>query len=90
MDRPDWTSDTVDPHQPSAARMYDFDLGGSHDFASDRGLAQKFREFFPDGQQIAQANRVHPGLTRVVEWRPAEVPGDPSDCGNYDAAGWKR
>ncbi|MFI5953628.1 SAM-dependent methyltransferase [Cryptosporangium sp. NPDC051539] len=64
MESPDWTSDTVDPDQPSAARMYDYYLGGSHNFASDRELARRVLEVFPDGQLIAQANRafLHRGV----------------------------
>lgn len=64
MDRPDWASDTVDPDQPSAARMYDYYLGGSHNFASDRELAQKVLAVIPDGAQLAQANRsfLHRGV----------------------------
>ena len=57
MDRPDWVSDTVDPGQPSAARMYDYYLGGSHNFASDREMASQVLDLFPDGRLLAQANR---------------------------------
>ncbi|TQS45437.1 SAM-dependent methyltransferase [Cryptosporangium phraense] len=64
MESPDWTSDTVDPDQPSAARMYDYYLGGSHNFASDRELARQVLELFPDGPLLAQANRgfLHRGV----------------------------
>lgn len=69
VDRPDWTSDSVDPDQPSAARMYDYYLGGSHNFASDRELAQRALALFPDGQAIAQANRafLHRGVRYLVD-----------------------
>ncbi|GAA3399206.1 SAM-dependent methyltransferase [Cryptosporangium minutisporangium] len=69
MDRPDWVSDTVDPDQPSAARMYDYYLGGSHNFASDREMARKALALFPDGQLAAQANRafLHRGVRYLLD-----------------------
>jgi hypothetical protein len=35
-DRPSWAPVEVDPTRPSVARVYDFYLGGSHNFESDR------------------------------------------------------
>jgi hypothetical protein len=69
VDRPDWLSDTVDPDQPSAARMYDYYLGGSHNFASDRELASRVLQLFPDGQLMAQANRafLHRGVRYLLD-----------------------
>ena len=40
MDRPAWAPDGVDMQQPSPARMYDALLGGSHNFAVDRGSSR--------------------------------------------------
>ena len=37
--------------------MYDYYLGGAHNFAVDRNLASQVLALFPDGQLIAQANR---------------------------------
>jgi hypothetical protein len=55
--RPVWAPDHVDIDTPSAARMYDFYLGGSHNFAADRALAQEYMRVLPDMPQIARAQR---------------------------------
>src|SRR6266568_4420276 len=39
--RPDWVPETIDVEQPSAARIYDYLLGGSHNFAADRDVARQ-------------------------------------------------
>ncbi len=57
MDRPDWVPPTIDIEQPSAARMYDYFLGGSHNFAVDRELANRILEIGPDAPVVAQLNR---------------------------------
>ncbi|GAA0233021.1 SAM-dependent methyltransferase [Cryptosporangium japonicum] len=57
MNDPDWAAQHIDPNQPSAARMYDYYLGGSHNFASDRQAAAKVLELLPDAPLMAQANR---------------------------------
>ena len=49
---------------PSAARMYDYYLGGAHNFTADREAAAKVLEIFPDASRIAQANRAF--LRRAV------------------------
>jgi hypothetical protein len=54
---PDWAAEHIDTNQPSAARMYDYYLGGSHNFASDREAAAKVLELLPDAPLMAQANR---------------------------------
>jgi SAM-dependent methyltransferase len=56
-DRPGWAPDHVDIETPSAARMYDYYLGGSHNFAADRELAEEYIEVLPDMPQIARAQR---------------------------------
>ena len=55
--RPAWAPDEVDIERPSAARMYDFYLGGSYNFAADRALAEENLRNWPDMPQIARANR---------------------------------
>ncbi|MFG1922027.1 SAM-dependent methyltransferase [Cryptosporangium sp. NPDC048952] len=57
MNDPDWAAQNIDTNQPSAARMYDYYLGGSHNFASDRQAAGKVLELLPDAPLMAQANR---------------------------------
>ncbi|GAA2015559.1 SAM-dependent methyltransferase [Catenulispora yoronensis] len=52
-----WTPDDVDIERPSVARMYDYFLGGSHNFASDRDLAKQAQEVFPDAPHVVRANR---------------------------------
>ncbi|BCB83970.1 SAM-dependent methyltransferase [Phytohabitans suffuscus] len=57
MRRPDWAPETIDIDRPSAARMYDYFLGGSHNFAVDREAAQAMIAAVPEAPLIAQANR---------------------------------
>ena len=46
-----------DPDKPSAARVYDYLLGGKDNFAADRDAAAKLLEALPDAAQAAKANR---------------------------------
>lgn len=55
--RPRWVPEHVDIDVPSAARMYDYYLGGSHNFAADRELAEEYMRVLPDMPQIARAQR---------------------------------
>jgi hypothetical protein len=57
MRRPDWAPETIDIDRPSAARMYDYFLGGSHNFAVDREAAQAMIAAVPETPLLAQANR---------------------------------
>jgi hypothetical protein len=52
----DWARD-VDIDRPSAARMYDYYLGGSHNFAVDRQAAEQVVQAIRNVRQIAAANR---------------------------------
>ena len=47
----------VDPGVPAPARMYDYFLGGTHNFESDRAAASKVRETIPEVIDAAWANR---------------------------------
>ncbi|WP_088976919.1 SAM-dependent methyltransferase [Micromonospora coxensis] len=51
------TAPTDAEHAPNVARMYDYFLGGCHNFAADRAAAEKILEIFPDTGIAAQANR---------------------------------
>jgi S-adenosyl methyltransferase len=62
--RADWIPDSIDVEIPSAARMYDYLLGGSHNFAVDRALVEKGIEIDPEGRRIAIMNRAF--LRRAV------------------------
>jgi hypothetical protein len=47
----------VDIEQPSVARVYDYYLGGSHNFAADRAFAAKVMAALPSIQSVIQENR---------------------------------
>jgi O-methyltransferase involved in polyketide biosynthesis len=61
----DWARG-VDIDTPSAARMYDYYLGGGHNFAADRQAADAVIAAIPDLPRIAQANRAF--LRRAVRF----------------------
>jgi hypothetical protein len=48
---------TVEPDKASPARVYDWFLGGSHNFAVDREVAAKAVELLPEVPDMARANR---------------------------------
>ncbi|HEV2635810.1 MAG TPA: SAM-dependent methyltransferase [Actinocrinis sp.] len=58
--RPAWAPDEIDIERPSAARMYDYYLGGSYNFAADRALAEENMRAWPDMPHITRANRAYP------------------------------
>ena len=62
--RPAWVPDEIDVELPSVARMYDYLLGGLHNFAADRALAQEAMRVFPDAPHVVRANRAF--LRRAV------------------------
>ena len=64
--RPAWAPGEVDIETPSTARMYDYYLGGSHNFAADRELAEQAMAVWPDARHFAMANRAC--LRRVVRY----------------------
>jgi SAM-dependent methyltransferase len=64
MERPQWAPQTIDIERPSVARMYDYYLGGSHNFAVDRAAAQQMIAAVPEAPLMAQANRAF--LRRAV------------------------
>jgi hypothetical protein len=55
--RPVWAPAEIDIERPSVARMYDYFLGGSHNFAADRELAERAMSVFPDAPHVVRANR---------------------------------
>ena len=60
----------IDPNKPSPARIYDFWLGGSQNFAVDRQVGQRAIDALPGLQAGARANRAF--LGRVVHQLTAE------------------
>lgn len=57
--------------RPNVARMYDYYLGGFHNFASDRAAAEQVLSIFPDTPVAAQTNRHF--LRRAVRHLAAEA-----------------
>src|SRR3954467_401154 len=57
---------SVDPNRPSAARIYDYYLGGTHNFAVDRAVAERAFALVPAIPRIARANRAF--LRRAVRY----------------------
>jgi hypothetical protein len=52
-----WSPAGIDTGLPSAARVYDYLLGGGHNFAADRELAELFLRAQPNARAIARHNR---------------------------------
>jgi len=69
MERPAWAPQGIDISVPSVSRMYDFYLGGSHNFEVDREAARKAMEFLPGLPKIMQANRAF--MRRAVRYAVA-------------------
>jgi hypothetical protein len=59
-----WVPEDVPLDKPNAARMYDYYLGGSHNFASDRDAAEQAISIYPEFPLIMRANRAF--LRRAV------------------------
>jgi hypothetical protein len=61
----------IDASVATAARMYDYWLGGHNNFAADRRAALKISELLPEAPALAQANRAF--LGRVVRFLAGEA-----------------
>jgi hypothetical protein len=61
-----WVPAGIDVERPSAARVYDFYLGGSHNFAADRQMARQAVALWPELPLIMRANRAF--LRRAVRF----------------------
>lgn len=70
MERPAWAPRGIDISVPSVSRIYDFYLGGSHNFEADREAARRAMEFMPGLPKIMQANRAF--MRRAVRFAAAE------------------
>jgi hypothetical protein len=62
-ENPDWVPPGVDTIVPNAARVYDYWLDGSHNFAVDRIMGDKVQQTMPD---IRDAVRIHRSFLRRV------------------------
>ncbi|MER7080537.1 S-adenosyl methyltransferase [Saccharopolyspora kobensis] len=56
----------IDLEKPNAARVYDYYLGGDHNFAVDRQMAEEAIAMWPDLPLVMQANRAF--LRRAVQF----------------------
>ncbi|MCT2591682.1 SAM-dependent methyltransferase [Streptomyces sp. N2-109] len=70
MERPAWAPQGIDLTVPSVSRMYDYYLGGSHNFEVDREAGRKAIEGWPGVPKIAQANRAF--MRRAVGYAVGE------------------
>ncbi len=61
-----WVPPGIDLTRASAARMYDYYLGGAHNFEVDRQVARQVLELYPTASLMAQANRAF--LHRAVRY----------------------
>jgi hypothetical protein len=57
MTRPSWAPDDIDLDRPSASRVYDYFVGGMHNFEIDRQLARQIEAFTPNVAETMRANR---------------------------------
>lgn len=64
--RPSWATNEVDLSRPNAARVYDYYLGGAHNFAVDRELARRAIAAMPELPWMMQINRAF--LRRAVRF----------------------
>src|SRR5258708_17790132 len=55
----------VDPTRPTAARLYDYYLGGTTNFAADRAVAERLKADVPDLIDAVWANRGFHGRAAV-------------------------
>jgi hypothetical protein len=56
----------VDPERPNVARIYDYLLGGTHNFSVDRAAARTLTAIVPTVRDVARANRAF--LRRAVRF----------------------
>jgi len=64
--RPSWAPSGVNIEKPSVARVYDYYLGGSHNFAADREFADKVIAAVPDALWVVRENRAF--LRRAIRF----------------------
>jgi hypothetical protein len=66
VELPDWVPEGVEVTVPNAARMYDYALGGYHNFAIDREFVDRAEQMLPGAIAVGHANRAFVG--RSVRW----------------------
>jgi hypothetical protein len=70
METAEWAPADIDTNRPNAARVYDFFLGGAHNFAVDRELAAQIAKMTPNIGETMRANRAF--LRRAVRFLAGE------------------
>ncbi|CAL9374542.1 SAM-dependent methyltransferase [Streptomyces sp. enrichment culture] len=70
MERPAWAPRSIDISVPSVSRIYDYYLGGSHNFEVDREAARRAMQFMPGLPKVMQANRAF--MRRAVRFAAGE------------------
>lgn len=70
MSTPAWAQSDVPLDRPNAARMYDYFLGGHHNFAIDRAAADQASAIWPDMPLVMRVNRAF--LRRAVDFISAQ------------------
>jgi len=58
---PDWVPPEVDTRRANVARVYDYWLGGSHNFLADQDVARAIAAVEPNVREFARANRAFLG-----------------------------
>src|SRR5260370_41251375 len=66
MELPGWVPEGVEVTVPNAGRMYDYALGGYHNFAVDREFVERAEAAMPGAKLVGHANRAF--LGRAVQW----------------------
>ncbi|MGI5504109.1 SAM-dependent methyltransferase [Lentzea sp. CA-135723] len=66
MERPNWAPGDIDLERPSVARVYDYWLGGAHNFAADRAVGQHTLETMPELRGVVLNHRAF--LRRAVRY----------------------
>ncbi len=61
-----WQPPEVDLETPNAARIYDYSLGGTHNFPADRAAAEELFRIYPDARLVGRSNRAF--LRRAVRY----------------------
>lgn len=64
-----WAPQGVDSERPSGARIYDYLLGGGHNFAVNR-VAVAHSRLLLEGNERAGFDLVEPGAVSTPLWRP--------------------
>ncbi|MEU7039594.1 SAM-dependent methyltransferase [Streptomyces varsoviensis] len=70
MERPTWAPQGIDLSVPSVSRIYDYYLGGSHNFEADRETGRRAIAAFPGLPKLMQVNRAF--MRRTVRYAVSE------------------